>query len=218
MNNNPTRLAIFFSGRIKAYEKNINFKNNIINFCKENNVIVDFYCSVNLSEIDDYHKQFIETFNILPNRYHFEKFSYPENLINIPSYSWPIRYNFTSMFYNTKKCLEMISASGIKYDIVMKYRTEVQNECFSKFFFKNPKNNSIYIPRDYGYLGYNDQLAFGNLESMIKYSNIYDNLYKKEYQYKCPEEILANYLINNKINVFFLDFKYDLDKHIFRQY
>jgi len=199
-------LAVYFSGRILDYEINKPyfelFKKHF-----ETKFNIDFFCSIN-SEVDNYHQEFITYFNISPYRCNFETYKLPENKLE-KNY-----LNMFSMFYNNKKCVELIERSTKKYDVVLRYRTEVR---FHNLF-EIPEilqQNTIYIPGNFDWGGINDQIAYGNLESMKKYTELYDNMigYNKNNNVRYhPETMLLHHLKTIKIHIVRFIFHYRLMK------
>lgn len=211
------RIAIFFSGRINDYEINLNLFKKIKEELLKKNIIIDYYCSINTENNtlfdQNYYAEFLNTFNINKTSSNFEKYNYPDNLINYPNPTCPIRYNFTSMFYNTKKCIELIKSSNINYDVVMKYRTEVFfSSDFINFNFDDIKDNTIFIPNINHFLGINDQIAYGNLQSMEIYSQLYDNLPDYYNIAVKPEIMLKHHLLRKNITIVLFHFYYNLLK------
>jgi hypothetical protein len=200
-------LAVFFSGRVLDYEIN----NEWIKIFKthfENDFNINYFCSIN-SKLDDYHKEFLKIYNIQDGCYHFEKYVLNKTLQNKN-----VNPNMFSMFYNNKKCVQLIENSSTQYDVILRYRTEV---CY-KIPFKIPDvitPNTIYIPNNYDWGGINDQIAYGDLESMKTYTELYDNIlnYNQNYNIRIhPETLLKYHLQKTKMNIVRFEFNYSLIK------
>ena len=200
-------LAVFFSGRVLDYEIN----NEWIQLFKihfGNLFNIDYFCSIN-SKLDDYHKKFLKIYNIQAKCYNFEKYVLDKTLQNKN-----VNPNMFSMFYNNKKCVELIENSSTQYDVILRYRTEV---CY-QIPFKIPdviKPNTVYIPNNYDWGGINDQIAYGDLESMKTYTELYDNInnYNRKYNITIhPETLLKYHLQKNKMNIVRFEFDYSLIK------
>jgi len=198
-------IAICLVGRIKDYEYNKSSLETMIkNFSKKGKL--HFFVSLN-TQRDDYHIEFEN---------YIQKFGkcyfYYEKLVD--------HSNIQSMFYNQLQCWNLIEKSKIKFKIVMKWRTEIK---FEKLFSIGKINdNTIYIPNiydtyifnesNYNLKGYNDQIAFGNYNTMKIYSNIYNHL--KNYGNKKAEEYILLHLGVSKVNVERFPFTYILEKNI----
>ena len=199
-------LAIFFSGRVLEYEINKKWM-ELFKTHFENDFNIDYFCSIN-AELDDYHKEFLKVYGIQDGHYHFEKYQLEENMKNKN-----LNPNMFSMFYNIKKSLALIENSSKNYDVILRYRTEI---CY-----KNPfeipdviQPNTIYIPNGYDWCGgTNDQVAYGDLESMKTYGKVYDNImdYHKNYNVRIHPETLLNFHLNkSKVNIVRFPFDYGL--------
>jgi hypothetical protein len=200
-------LAVFFSGRVLDYEIN----NEWIQLFKihfGNLFNIDYFCSIN-SKLDDYHKKFLKIYNIQDGCYHFQNY-----VLNKTIPRQPLNPNMFSMFYNNKKCVELIENSSTQYDVILRYRTEV---CY-QIPFKIPDvitPNTVYIPNNYDWGGINDQIAYGDLESMKTYTELYDNIINYNQNYKIaihPETLLKYHLQKNKMNIVRFEFDYSLIK------
>jgi len=188
-------MAIFIVGRIKGYEIN---KNHIEEFVKELNkqkISPYFFISLNTKR-DDYHIEF-EDFvkNVSNNKceFNYEEFVLPEHLKE----DYNTMYNTVSMHYNNNVCLRMIDEymkkNNFVFDIVMKWRTEINYDMFFDFYSKL-EDITIYVPNIHYHGGINDQVAYGNYESMCIYANLYNNLLKYKHIRKHPETLFNAYI------------------------
>lgn len=201
-------LAVFFSGRVLDYEINKEWM-ELFNTHFKNDFNIDYFCSIN-SDLDDYHIEFLKVYDIGDGCYNFEKYKLEEHMQNKN-----VNQNMFSMFYNIKKCISLIENSSKKYDVILRYRTEI---CFTNLFeipnIINP--NTVYVPNNYDWLGgMNDQVAYGDLESMKTYSKLYDNImdYNKRDNVQIhPETLLKYHLQKSKVNIVRFVFDYGLVK------
>jgi hypothetical protein len=132
-----------------------------------------------------------------------------------PDFNPPFMKNVLSMYYKIKRCSDMVSKSGIDYDIVVRLRPDIYFN--SSMRLENPKENSLYVNND-GNWGdaYNDQFFYGDQKTMKIVSNVYDNLYKiweTTGIHQSPEGILWTFLKQKEINVSKVVMDYDLIRH-----
>jgi hypothetical protein len=119
------------------------------------------------------------------------------------------------MFYNQKRCLDMIIQSAIPFDIVFKWRTEIYFDDHIKLKINdvaNIKENTVYIPNCYDWGGLNDQIAYGNLNTMKLYSDLYNNLVTYNTVRCHPETLLKHHVNTSNINIERFDFGYYLKR------
>jgi hypothetical protein len=77
-----------------------------------------------------------------------------------------------------------------------------------------PLKNTIYIPTNNDHGGINDQIAFGDHDTMTIYSTIHDRITyycKEEDTPYHPETLTLKNLINNNITIVRFDFPYTLN-------
>jgi hypothetical protein len=216
------KIAIFYTGMFR------NFLDCVSNH-KE--MLLDFYdCDVYLNLWDTYgyghvakkystiendiikSEDIEKILDILkPKDYLFESFkSVEDDLINLSNLFSeqdfpPHPKNVLSMFYKIKKGGEMIEDSGVKYDVVIRLRTDV-------FFFhkieinEDIKENTFYVNHNGGWddstLG--DWFGYGDQNTMFKFCKMYNTLLKNwcgVSTINSPEFLLYVYLTNNKINI-----------------
>lgn len=204
------KIAIFFSGRIKAYEHTFPHLKSIID--KYNPT---FFTSLNQDSEDEYTKTFCEKFNIKHDQINYEKTILPDSLKNIDSGSNIL--NTYSMFYHNYKAFCLIqkyqTTHNIHFDVVVKYRAEITS---SKILnFDQIDNDKLYIPKGYNYGGINDQIAYGNFDIMKKYCELGNgNVEKLHLEKKTryhPETLLDHHLKLSKLIIVRPDFSYNLD-------
>jgi hypothetical protein len=163
------------------------------------------------SKDDDLTYNEIESLRTLfnPYKYKFEKFREKEkeldDLLKSDNQEFPFCKNVLSMHYKINQCQKLVIDSNIKYDIVLRLRTDhfFTKRIIFKETFKNTIYTSMLPARTNGSDGVNDQIAYGDIISMTKYSSLYDNwnaLYKNR-PFCNPEFILKEHLINFGVNV-----------------
>lgn len=103
--------------------------------------------------------------------------------------------------------------NNIVFDIIIKYRSEIQSNDILQLDHLI-EENKIYIPRDYDWGGINDQIGYGDFNSMYTYSNCYKNFfgYAKEINQYHPESILYCHIKNSNLSVEKVNFRYRLNK------
>jgi hypothetical protein len=84
----------------------------------------------------------------------------------------------------------------------------------TEFFLQNVIRKTLYIPCGEDHCGINDQIAYGNFDSMERYCNIFDNtifLLESKLSIPHPESLHhANIKYNNlQVTRFFLDYVID---------
>ena len=109
---------------------------------------------------------------------------------------------------NRKKCIEMISDSGINYDVILRYRTEIQSSSLFEIDLNEltdkTGNAIVFIPSQDDWNGINDKIAYGNLNSMKVYTELYDHLveyFTTDPRNIHPETVLLYHLHRKNINI-----------------
>lgn len=225
------KFAIYFSGRINKYEYLI----DTLYRWKQTHDI-DYFCSLNTPEIDEYHQQFLDKLDIqhyfyqehndIYKSYWFDRFRLLKEGMEHP-HVW---YKISSALYNNMKAFELIEAVNTvkKYDVVMKFRADT--ELYEVFQFPDHiEENSVYIPAghdctyeypDYGLYaeGINDHFAYGDVDTMRIYSNLYKSIEeycgnKRPYH---PESLLLHHLKRNSVIIkrFALRYWFRHDRHL----
>jgi hypothetical protein len=209
------KIAIYFSGRITGYKDCINnLKIKFFNLYE-----CDFFMSLDIEEEDNEIKEFIsELYKFTKTiKVHCEK--YTKFLKNIPFKSDETRErNSLSMFYHNYKATDMILSyikdTDIIYDAIVKFRIEVDsNDPF--VINHNIQHNTVYIPYGYCYRGINDQIAYGNIQTMTKYASVYHYIQNYVYIRKVifnPELLLMYHLNDNNMNIIRFPYNYILNK------
>ena len=191
---NKLNIAILFSGRLTSYDKH--YKNIMDHLVQGNNV--DFYAGISTEPIND------ELLDGFVKMYKPKKVKKSDKeLLDIdwdnvkankqmqpikknPMFMWRNRDNVMELFKNTKK----------KYDWIISTRLDVYYT--EKLDYSILDSNKINIPLLADYGGYQDKIAIGKKDAIIKYLDLYDNM--KEYLKKKPvnPEPLLKYHIQQK--------------------
>ena len=200
---NKLKVAIFFSGRINSFENSLEHLKAI-----QNKYEPIFFCSLNSETKTDNIKKFCEIFNITEDQLNIEATKDPTFLHKYPKKDEVSYYRTYSMWYhdnkNYNKIQEYSSKHNIAFDIILKYRADINSDS-GVIELQNPQENHIYIPEGHDYYdnALNGLIAYGNPKMMSIYCNIVNNL-----EQLCidgtifhPETLLKKYLENNKIDV-----------------
>lgn len=198
------KIAVFFSGRVKGYEK---VKDQLHAFkC-------DFYVSCG-SHKESY-DNFVKEFNIPNENCFWGPVVIPRDFKNLSKASETKLENCSSMFYHNQKAFELIKNSKKHYDIIVKYRADINNN--SNFLtFKECgreiEENTVYIPKGNDYGGVNDQIAYGSMSSMEKYCKTFDNILKicADGHRFHPETLLFRNLEREKVTIARFDYSWNL--------
>ena len=120
-----------------------------------------------------------------------------------------------SMFYNQKKAFDLITAyqqsNNMHFDCVIFFRADIDEE--DELNIKPPSDNTIYIPEADDFCGISDIVAYGNYNSMNKYTNLVNSI-----DYICrtqkiiynPEAMLKQHLLNESLIIERFPYKYKL--------
>jgi len=191
------KVALFFGGTVRKFDAD-RFNDNI---ATEGMITI-----ASLNEIDKRirgFKQYVDQYHI-PHTWTFVD----------TSIDW-LNKNSVSMFYHNKRAFDHIESMGIPFDVIVKFRSDINTT--SKFPYPTsiPEDNTIYVPEEYHYSGINDQIAYGNYESMRIYCSVYDNIYKycttDDVTFH-PETLLKYHLDSNNITVKTFPFSYFLQR------
>ena len=217
---NPLKVAILFSGRVKAYEYCLDDINKL-----RAKYSPTFFCSLNKKEYSPYIKKFSETFNIGSEQLNLEPTITPGWLEKIDVHPWNKRYNVYSTLYHNYKAFELLTKYQIKhkmkFDLILLYRADSQCNTPDILHLERPDDNTIYIPsltnitnnmssgnfhpekwdRKYGI---HCVMAYGNYESMNVYCNAVNEIQELHKKYNIAihhEGILFIHLINKNIGL-----------------
>lgn len=206
------RIVVLVFGRLNKCSEHYN--NIIDSIGKENEI--DFFCSSDDSS-EELLQDFIKTYN--PISYTNDKIEYTMDLSKYPkreetNVDFMIRH-----FINKNRVFSLLEEyieknNNIVYDIVISLRVDL---VFSNNFIlpSNIDNNSIYIPYINNYLGINDQLAYGDYNTMKKYMNIINNCIYLIENYSVlvnPEMITKTNIEFYNLQIINFDISYTIDK------
>ena len=209
------KIAVFFSGRITGWK-------NCINTLKTKFTDVydtDVFLSLDLKEEDDEVREFKNTF-IVVNCYYEQ---YIKFLKDIPYKSEETSERKSlSMFYHNLSAIKMILAhikkTDVKYDVIVKFRADISsNDTF--LIHHNVTANTVYFPYGFCYRGINDQIGYGDLNSMVIYCGVYNHIPKYVYIDKAifnPEFLLMYHLNFNNFNIIRFPYNYILHPDRFK--
>jgi hypothetical protein len=207
----PKKVAILFSGRIKGYQHVIHKLLEI-----KNKYYPVIFCSLNEVEYTQDIHGFCEALNIPKTKAHvnIEQTVLPDwadkcNMMN-PT------LNVYSMFYHENKAYSMLEEymnNNEPFDCVLLYRADMDSTDVLELTV--PEKNTIYLPKDREYGGYNDRMAYGDVYSMKIYCNlinVFENLCSgKDGDEVNPETMLNRYLkLSADIKVVMIDYNTDL--------
>ena len=172
---NKLNIAILFSGRLTSYDKH--YKNIMDHLVQGNNV--DFYAGISTEPIND---KLLDGFVKMYKPKKVKKSD--KELLDINwdnvkanEYMTPIKKNPMFMWRNRDNVMNIFKKSKKKYDWIISTRLDVYYT--EKLDFKKLDAKKINIPLLADYGGYQDKIAIGTKDTIIKYLDLYDNM--KEY-------------------------------------
>ena len=212
------RVAILLAGRIKGWEYT---KDALKTLQNKYNAI--FFVSLNAEGTDESTTSFCKYFNVNQEQIVYIPTQTPEKYRQFDSEGR--EHNFYSQWFHVRSafdlCNEYCNQNNTLFDVVIKYRTEIQPKSVLEISDIQPKR--FYCPAHNAYQT-NDQMAYGDFRMMEAYSrlvNFYEFFYTNKmllYSNGLPRptecvlfdylNILAHY---DKINVIYIDFKFYLD-------
>lgn len=208
------RIAVLVYGRLNKCAEHYN--NIIDSIGKEHNI--DFFCSSDNSS-EELLKDFIRLYK--PISYINDKIDYTLDLSRYPKRHETNVDSMIRHFINKNRVFTLLEKyiennKNIEYDIIISLRVDLLFQNKFNFNISNIKDsNSIFIPYINNYFGVNDQLAYGNYNTMNKYMNIINNCVYLIENYS----ILVNPEIITKKNIEFyelqvnnFDISYIIDK------
>lgn len=216
-------IAIFIPGRLyrNHNEYDFTFLQNLITFYNSNNISVTIFSSLSKNcEIPMITKHFQKSFDLSDEQLNIEDIIVPSIIYNFQKRPETNYDNAYKMFYHNYKCFELINQysnkHNIKFDIIMKWRTDINvtnNEKFYKNSIQNFSlltNETLYIPSQDLFWGISDQLAYGNFQCMKQYCLVIKNiisLCKSGIIYH-PETLLNYHCLQNnlQINLFYINY------------
>ena len=198
-------IAIFFGGRangITPHVKELLEYKNVIPFV-----------SASFSQINNSNTPTLQC--------NIEDAPFPEYLHSVPIYGHTKPKNVYSMFYHNKKCMDLIENyekdNNMKFDIVIKYRNDIDTSQALNLYNPPLSDNTINIPNINDWGGINDQIAYGSKVAMKKYCSLIDNYQKYILEDKIinhPESILKHHLVSNNLTVQRFVFSYSLNRNV----
>lgn len=210
--------AVYFSGRIKntkLFDEHLKYISKVYDDLKSIGYTVIFFSSLNEADQNEpCVNKFIETFSVKQECINLEETRHPTELFMYEKADETNVYHTYSMFYHNFRCMTLIEKYSklynIKFDLVVKLRTDLGSNSF--FPIENTINdNSVYIPFGSDWGGINDQIAYGNFNSMKIYSDCVHyipHMCENGTRYH-PETLLNKYLIN-RLNIYRYNYMYSI--------
>jgi len=178
------------------------------------------FCSINKRTRSPYIDTFCKKFGIADNQLNLEITPpVPEILLRAPQSAPIVVPNFYSCMFHENKCFQLLEKFGKKFDYVIYYRADVNNT--EDLVLKPLQLNTIYAPsyenqssRILDVDGINNEIAYGNFDSMKIYCSVVfslEDMYRDYGVMLHPELCFKRFLIDrNKIRVEMFDYKYTL--------
>ena len=166
------------------------------------------YCSLNARE--DEKDVLHSKLDGIWSRVRCEPYVAPTHYLNHPrKYGETSAQNTMSMYYHNMRAFEMLEGD---YDVVLRYRSDFLTEKLPDVNFEL-EPGCIYVPSGEDYGGMNDRLAFGDMNAMRVYCDIYkhvDNALQSDPNYRLhPESMLAYHLKGHVVKRFDYDCSLD---------
>ena len=118
------------------------------------------------------------------------------------------------MFYHQNKAFKLVEeyqkTNHMMFDCILYYRADMNST--DTLELRMPLNNTVYLPNDRGYGGFNDRMAYGDYETMKIYCSLiesFEGLCVTDQQIN-PESMLRTHLSNNNVNVIGVPYNTDL--------
>jgi hypothetical protein len=205
------KIAIYFSGRIKAYEYCIE---HLLKLKEKYNLTI--FCSLNIPELSEYEKEFFNMFEITEAQYIYSDVIAEPWINELDKKGLcVISENMYSHFFNNNRAFELIEAyqlkNNVNFDCIIKYRADIFSNEILNINYISP--NTIYIPYENDHTGINDQIDYGDFCTMKYYSNVFNNIiyYCKIHNTAChPETLTLKNLEFNNINIVRFNYNYIL--------
>ena len=208
--NNPLKVAILFTGRIKGYE---HVKENLRRIKEKYNPVI--FCSLNKKNKTNYVKEFCDFMNITDDKLYLEKTPpYPDFMNHVKMAEtlhgmWgdgDAKQSTYSNFYHMQQVWKLFEKYKNNFDIVLYYRADMDSK--EDLSLINPvKNMTIYIPQnnpscDWG--GLCMQFLYGNPNTMSYFFNMaasIEDMCKKQGVTYHAETLFKKHIENNNIAV-----------------
>jgi len=193
------RIALLIYGRLNKCNKH--YDNIMDSIGKEHNVDI-FLSSDNSPETQL--QEFIELYK--PISYNNDKVEHDTNLEKYEKHAYVIIDNMIRHFINKKRVFALLELyvknESITYDIIISLRIDLVFR--NSFNLTSVQPYTIYIPSGNDCTGINDQVAYGSMDVMKKYMNIYEyiiELLERKTTIVHPESLTLANIRFHKINV-----------------
>jgi hypothetical protein len=210
-------IALLIYGRINQFRDNYV---NIFNRIGKEHVVDVFLSSDN--SINSELNEFIELYK--PKKYCNDKIKHHSKLRTYLSLekhkiNYQGIYNIECHYINKKRVFSLLESysteASISYDCVISTRIDL--DFLTPFNLINPLDNTIYIPNHYDFVqnGINDQIAYGNMNTMSKYMNIYDTIFyllDNNLTIPHPETMTLSNIHYHNLNVVRVPISYNYNK------
>lgn len=208
-------VAIILSGRIVTRDDKITTSRLKDTFSKYKTT---YFISINNQVHDEeYTERFMKEMKIDQERVNIETTILPNTLETYKKKKESDYHRTYSMYYHNKKGFDMITEYSrkhdIKFDIVVKYRVDINNEeRMIDLMLCETEKETVCIPEGMDFGGTNDQIAYGDIASMYKYTRCVDNIIKicESGVVFHPERLLKEHLKMEKVNISRFKYKYKL--------
>ena len=210
-------LAVMFVGRIKGYkeiEDQLQYIKDTYN--------ATFFVSLNKQTSSPYITSFCNKYSIGPDQIILKQSKSPEWIRSFDvayevkggKESETVNHMYSSM-HNLHTAFDLIlpfqEKHNIKFDCILYYRADINAE--TPIQINMPLTNTIYIPEGYDWHGVNNQVSYGDYDSMSKYVMLDNNLQKLCGGRKVifhPETLLKRHLEDENMQIVRFPFKYKL--------
>lgn len=208
------KIAILFSGRISCFQRS--YPNIMENIVQGNDV--DFFISYSKDIDINETNAFLETFEPKAFMESDEKYFYVNPIYHSSRNKWE---NVMCMYLNRKNVKTLFKKymedHQIEYDLVLSYRVDywIHSKLNLQQLVNKSNEGFLSIPAGNNYQGLNDQMAIGNMNTIIQYLSVYDALphLLQRFGTLNPEIILQNYVKLKKIKLF----RFPLETKILRK-
>ena len=209
------RIAILFYGRIDKYAQ---CHDSIMNSIQGNDKtrVIDVFLSSD-NPAPELLEGFVQLYN--PVAHNCNLIQYPTQYALSPSRPETNVPNMIRHFINKSRVFQLlmhhVDKTKTVYDVVLSIRLDLS--IYNPFVFDSIQENTVYIPNCYDYVGnaINDQIAYGTMESMEKYMNVFYvmlHLIQTNKSIVHPETLtLANIRLYN-LNVVRFELSYKIER------
>lgn len=207
------RIAVLVYGRINKCAEH--YENIIESIGKENKI--DFFLSSDNAPNEQLHT-FIELYK--PVAYNNDRIEYDCDLSKYPGKRDETNlHNMICHFINKARVFSLLENSiekqSISYDAVLSLRVDLVFH--TRFNFKSMEDDVIYIPSDFDFIPFaiNDQIAYGTINVMKKYCEIFYNvipILEGHASIPHPESLTYANLCFNEVNVRRVRLSYHIEK------